>query len=160
MERKMYKPDRQLPVEEMKALFEKGHHGTLSVNGDDGYPYAIPVNYVYMNDKIYIHSAKYGYKVEALEKDNKVCFSAILNSEIVQPACTAAFESVVAFGKVRFLEDGDEKLAALTAFVDRFTPDFKEKNMKFLEGAYAKTAVICIDVESITGKAYRMGASW
>ena len=160
MERNMFKANRQLPIEETKALFEKGHHGILSVNGDDGYPYAVPVNYVYLNDKIYIHSAKYGYKIDALNQDNKVCFTAILNSEILPSHFTAAFESVVAFGKVTFLEDGDEKRTALTTFIDRFSPDFKENGMKFLEGAYAKTAVLRIDVDSITGKAYRGGAKW
>lgn len=160
MERKMAKADRQLPIEETKALFEKGHHGILAVNGDDGYPYAVPVNYVYLNDKIYIHSAKYGYKIDALNQDNKVCFTAILNSEILPSRFTAAYESVVAFGKASFLEDGDEKREALTAFIDRFSPDFKENGMKFLEGAYSKTAVICITVESITGKAYRGSVKW
>ena len=45
MERKMYKEKRQLSAEETQALFVKGHHGILSVNGDDGYPYEVPVNY-------------------------------------------------------------------------------------------------------------------
>ena len=77
MNREMYKKDRQLPEEQARAIFEKGHHGILSVNGDDGYPYGVPVNYVYLNDCIYIHSAKYGYKIEALENNRKVCFTAI-----------------------------------------------------------------------------------
>ena len=52
MERKMYKEKRQLSAEETQALFVKGHHGILSVNGDDGYPYAVPVNYVFIDGKI------------------------------------------------------------------------------------------------------------
>ena len=43
MERKMYKEKRQMEDAEAKSLFAKGHHGTLAVNGDDGYPYAVPV---------------------------------------------------------------------------------------------------------------------
>ena len=90
MKREMYKKDRQLPEEQARAIFEKGHHGILSVNGDDGYPYGVPVNYVYLNDCIYIHSAKYGYKIEALENNRKVCFTAILSSEILPSKFTAA----------------------------------------------------------------------
>ena len=57
MARKLYKEKRQLSAEETQALFAQGHHGILSVNGDDGYPYAVPVNYVFIDGKIYIHSA-------------------------------------------------------------------------------------------------------
>ena len=123
MERKMYKEKRQLSAEETQALFVKGHHGILSVNGDDGYPYAVPVNYVFIDGKIYIHSAKYGYKIDALKQNDKVCFTAILNSQIIPDKFTAAFESVVAFGKASFIDDGDEKLTALRTFIERFSPD-------------------------------------
>lgn len=78
MERKMYKEKRQLSAEETQALFVKGHHGILSVNGDDGYPYAVPVNYVFIDGKIYIHSAKYGYKIDALKQNDKVCLPLFL----------------------------------------------------------------------------------
>lgn len=158
MEREMYKKDRQLPPDKTKERFEKGHHGIISVNGDDGYPYGVPVNYVYLNDKIYIHSAKYGYKMEALEKNDKVCFTAILNSQILPEKFTAAFESVIAFGKAALVEDSAEKKAVLDTFIERFSPDFKENGQKFIAGAIGKTAIIRIDVESIKGKAYTDGA--
>ena len=157
MEREMYKKDRQVPLEKTKELFEKGHHGIISVNGDDGYPYGVPVNYVYLNDKIYIHSAKYGYKIEALEKNDKVCFTAILSSQILPGKFTAAFESVIAFGKAALIHDEAEKKEVLDTFIDRFSPDFKESGEKFIAGAIAKTAIIRIDVESIKGKAYTDG---
>ena len=54
----MYKEKRQLSAEDTQALFAQGHHGIISMNGDDGYPYAVPVNYVFIDGKIYIHSAK------------------------------------------------------------------------------------------------------
>lgn len=159
MEREMYKKDRQLSADKTKEIFEKGHHGILSVNGDDGFPYGVPVNYVYLNDAIYIHSAKYGYKIEALQKNNKVCFSAILNSEILPQKFTAAFESVIAFGTASFVEDTEEKRQALETFIERFAPDFRESGQKFIAGAFEKTAIIKIQVESIKGKAYSDG-SW
>ena len=142
MNREMYKKDRQLPEEQARAIFEKGHHGILSVNGDDGYPYGVPVNYVYLNDCIYIHSAKYGYKIEALENNRKVCFTAILSSEILPSKFTAAFE----------------KQKALETFVDRFSPEFKENGRKFIAAAFEKTAIIKINVESMKGKSYQEGA--
>lgn len=159
MEREMYKKDRQLSAEKTAEIFEKGHHGILSVNGDDGYPYGVPVNYVYLDGRIYIHSAKYGYKMDALEKSDKVCFTSILDSEILPSKFTAAFESVIAFGKASLVSDDSEKKKVLDTFIDRFAPEFKEGGQKFIKTAFEKTAIIKIDVESIKGKAYKDG-SW
>ena len=129
-------------------------------NGDDGYPYAVPVNYVFIDGKIYIHSAKYGYKIDALKQNDKVCFTAILNSQIIPDKFTAAFESVVAFGKASFIDDGDEKLTALRTFIERFSPDHQEAGERVIHAAYEKTQIIRIDVEQMTGKAYRPGNKW
>ncbi|MBQ2297216.1 MAG: pyridoxamine 5'-phosphate oxidase family protein [Ruminiclostridium sp.] len=157
MERKMHKIARQMPDAEARELFEKGHHGILALNGDEGYPYAVPVNYVYLNEKIYIHSAKVGYKMDALQKDSKCCFSAILSSEILPKQVTAAFESIIATGKVNLVEDEAERRTAMETFVHRFCVDAIDEGMAFLEKALAKTAVLRIDVEQLTGKAYRGG---
>lgn len=152
MNREMYKKERQMSSEATAAIFSKGNHGTLAVNGDDGYPYAVPVNYVYDGGKIYIHSAKYGYKIDAVKRDDKVCFSAILNSKVQQDKFTAAFQSVIAFGKISFVEDEAEKKRILEQFIYKMSPEFVEGGMKFVNAAIGKTALLCIDVEEIKGK--------
>lgn len=152
MNREMYKKERQISDEAARELFAKGNHGTLAVNGDDGYPYAVPVNYVYYGGSIYIHSAKYGYKIDAVQRDDKVCFSAILDSEIQQDKFTAAFRSIVAFGRISFVEDEAEKKRILEEFIYKMTPDFIEGGMKFVKGAIGKTALLKIEVEEIKGK--------
>ncbi|MDO4516710.1 MAG: pyridoxamine 5'-phosphate oxidase family protein [Bacillota bacterium] len=158
MERKMHKIKRQLPDSEAKALFEKGHHGILAVNGDDGYPYAVPVNYIYLNEKIYIHSAKVGYKIDAINRDSKVCFSAILSSEILPQEVTAAFESVIATGKITMVEDETERRQVMETFIYRFCEGAIDTGLAFVDKTLDKTAVLRIDVEQLTGKAYRGGA--
>lgn len=152
MNREMYKKERQMSSEATAAIFSKGNHGTLAVNGDDGYPYAVPVNYVYDGGKIYTHSAKYGYKIDAVKRDDKVCFSAILNSKVQQDKFTAAFQSVIAFGKISFVEDEAEKKRILEQFIYKMSPEFVEGGMKFVNAAIGKTALLCIDVEEIKGK--------
>ncbi|MBQ1501740.1 MAG: pyridoxamine 5'-phosphate oxidase family protein [Firmicutes bacterium] len=153
MERKMHKIKRQMPEDAAKAAFEQGHHGTLAVNGDDGYPYAVPVNYVYMDDKIYIHSAKVGYKIECIQKDSKVCFSAILDAQVVPKMVTARFTSVIAFGKASLVEDEDERYKVLKTFVDRLCgPGALTEGMTFLKKTISHTAIIRIDVEELKGK--------
>ena len=56
-----------------------GRRGILAVNGDDGYPLALPVNYVFDADanRIYFHGAKAGHKVDSLRRDDRVCFTVI-----------------------------------------------------------------------------------
>lgn len=154
MEHKMHKANRQLSPEDTLAVLKRGDYGTLSVNGDDGCPYATPVNYIVVNDTVYIHSAPYGYKVECLQKDAKCCFSAIVSAQIVPSKITATFESVVITGKVTFVEDKAEKRAALEAFVTQKHPGYEEIGFKMIEKQIDKTAVLRIDVQEMTGKAY------
>ena len=65
----MYKSKRQLSDADTLELLKKGDHGTWPSQGDDGYPYATPVNYILVGDKLYLHSAPYGYKIECLQRD-------------------------------------------------------------------------------------------
>lgn len=155
MEHKMHKAERQLSREDTLTILKRGDHGTLSVNGDDGYPYATPVNYIMVDDKLYIHSAPYGYKMECLEKSKKCCFSAIISSQIIPSKITAAFESVVMIGDVVMVEDQAEKRAALEAFVTQKHPGYEEVGFKMIEKQIDKTAVLRIDPQSMTGKAYK-----
>lgn len=154
MEHKMHKASRQLSDAETLAILKKGDHGTLSVQGDDGYPYSTPVNYIMVDDKLYIHSAPYGYKIECLERNTKCCFSAIISAKIIPSKITAAFESVIMTGNAVFIEDQAEKRAALEAFVTQKHPGYEEVGFKMIEKQIDKTAVMRIDPISMTGKAY------
>lgn len=151
----MHKADRQLSPEETLAILKKGDHGTLSVNGDDGYPYATPVNYIVVNDTVYIHSAPYGYKMECLEKSKKCCFSAIVSAEIIASKITATFESVIITGDVAMVTDQAEKRTALEAFVTQKHAGFEEVGFKMIDKMIDKTALLRIDAKEMTGKAYR-----
>lgn len=152
MKREMFKSKRQMSEEAVVRACEKGNHGTLSVNGDDGYPYAVPVNYVYDNGKIYIHSAEYGYKVDCIKRDDKICFSAIINSKVEQSKFTAAYRSIVATGRIHAVENENEKRRILEKFIYKMAPDYIDGGMKFVENAIGKTLLLCIEIEEIKGK--------
>ncbi|MCI5498420.1 MAG: pyridoxamine 5'-phosphate oxidase family protein [Clostridiales bacterium] len=154
MEHKMHKASRQLSDAETLEILKKGDHGTLSVQGDDGYPYSTPVNYIMVANKLYIHSAPYGYKIECLERNTKCCFSAIISAKIIPSKITAAFESVIMTGNAVFIEDQAEKRAALEAFVTQKHPGYEDVGFKMIDKQIDKTAVMRIDPISMTGKAY------
>lgn len=90
-----------------KALLRESKRGVFAVNGDDGYPYAIPINYFYDEEagKIFFHGAKAGHKVDALKKNDKVCFT-VYGNEIKKEDDWAPFlSSVVVFGRCKLISD-------------------------------------------------------
>ena len=62
--REMRRKDRQVYDDMVSEILEKGEYGVISVSGENGYPYGVPVNYVYLNGNIYIHCAKTGHKLD------------------------------------------------------------------------------------------------
>lgn len=84
MFRTIRKKKNEISIDTAKALLQSSRRGVLAVNGDDGYPYAIPINYVYDGDaqKIYFHGARAGHKVDALRACDKVCFTVYGNETI------------------------------------------------------------------------------
>lgn len=156
MSREMYKKERQVSPEQVTEMLLATTEGTLSMHGDDGYPYAIPVNYVYLDGSIYIHTADRGYKIDALKKNRKVCFSVIAQSVVAPELFTTKYKSVVAAGDVEFIEDQEEKQRVMEAFVSRFSPGLEEGGMKFINAALHRTAILKIHIREMKGKAFRM----
>ena len=154
-ERPIRRKERALPEEEARRLLETGTYGVLAVTGDEGWPYAVPMNYIVMNGAIYLHCAREGHKIDAIRADDRVCFTVTTKDELVPDHITTMYESVVVFGRAAILEDDKERIAALETLVDRLgnvTPEIKEK---YIHRKQAKTALIRIDPVRITGKANR-----
>lgn len=151
MFRTMRRSKQLLSVEDIKAVMERCTNGVFSCSGDEGYPYAVPVNFVYYNERIYFHSAKSGHKIDSIMKDPKVCFTVIDEDTIVSEEFTSYFRSVVAFGKSRIVE-GEEWLTSFKALVEKYSGDQpeerKHKEISACTGAY----IIAIDIEHMTGK--------
>ena len=88
----MFRPIRrkkkEMDIDAAKELLQCSRRGVLAVNGDDGYPYAVPVNYFYDSDagKIYFHGARVGHKVDALKASDKVCFTVYGNETVKEEA--------------------------------------------------------------------------
>lgn len=95
----MFRPVRRiknaLGEEATKEILRSARRGVLAVNGDGGYPYAIPINYLYDEEagKIYFHGAKAGHKADSINKCDKVCFTAygdeIIREEYGRRSCAA-----------------------------------------------------------------------
>lgn len=151
MFREMRRGKQLLSMEDTIAVMDRCTNGVLACLGDEDYPYAVPLSYVYFNDKIYFHSAKDGHKIDAITKNPKVSFSVIDEDKIVREEYTTYFRSVLAFGKARIVEDA-ERLEAYKALVEKYSGDQSEECKQETINRCTQAYVIAIDVEHITGK--------
>ena len=136
---------------DMELLLERMPAGRLAVTTEEG-PYVVPVNYLFLEGAIYIHSGQTGRKMEALQADPRVCFlvDEVGPQVVWDQGCgiSQIYASVICFGKAEFVEDPVEKRRILEAMVRKFVPEdhpLKDQNI-------AKTAVIKIVIESMSGK--------
>ena len=151
MFREMRRGRQLLSMEDTATVMDGGSNGVLACFGDDDYPYAVPLSYVYFNEKIYFHSAKAGHKVDAIIKNPKVSFAVIDEDTIASEKYTTYFRSVVAFGKARIVE-GNEWMEAFKALVEKYSGDQSEEaKHKEITGC-ARSYIFAIDIEYITGK--------
>ena len=153
MIRKMRRFKQQLSDEAARELMEQTPWGTLAVVGDDGYPYAVPLNYVWLDGRIYLHGAAQGHRFDALLQNPKVSFAVVGRNELAPEKLTTLYTSAIAFGTARPVEDDAEKRAALEALADKyFAANDREKNLAEIDRDWKIVRVFAIDVEHLTGK--------
>lgn len=151
MNRPMRRHRQSLPAEECQSILDRNTHGVLAMNGDDGYPYAVPLSYAMADGKIYFHSAVVGHKIDALRACDKVCFTVVDADEIVAERFTTYYRSVIVFGRARILTDPADLRSALEALADKYSPNASGRE-KEIEGALSRVAVIELTPDEITGK--------
>lgn len=152
MFRKMRRFRQQLPEEENVQILKEGSHAVLALHGDDDYPYAVPVSYVYEDGKIYFHGAKAGHKVDAINKDEKVSLCVVAADDVVASEATTYFKSVIAFGRVRQLTGESEIRAAAVKLGEKYSHAYRKKYMGDIDRQIGALACFEISIEHLTGK--------
>lgn len=152
MFRPMRKESRALSVAEAEALLRRATSGVLSLHGDDGYPYGVPVSHVYQDGHIWFHCAVEGHKLDAIQACPKVCFTVVTGDEPWPEKFTTRYESAIAFGTARILTDPAEKMAAMDRLLDKFCPGLMEEGRKQMVASMDHTCLVEITVEHLTGK--------
>ena len=102
-----------LTENECIEILNNNTNGVLALSGDEGYPYAVPLSYVYFDGCIYFHSASEGHKIDSIKRNGKASFCVVAEDNIVPEKFTTYFKSVIAFGRVELIEDEKEKINAL-----------------------------------------------
>ena len=152
MFREMRRFRQKLGEKECVEILNSGREGVLAVSGDDGYPYAVPLNFVYKDGVIYFHCAKSGHKLDAIRKDGKASFCVIDKGDIVQEKFTTYFRSIIAFGRVSEVSDDGEKYESVKALAEKYCPDFKEGIPDEIKKEWAPLNVLKFEIEHLSGK--------
>ena len=153
MFRKMRRFKQQMTDEACKDVLRDEKRGVLSVIGDDGYPYGIPIDYWYCDEdgKIYFHGAKEGHKIDAVRACDKVSFTVIDEGVREGEDWPLHFQSVIVFGRIREVEDYDKAMVICRNLLLKFTDDEAE-----IEHEIEKSGphVLCLELtpEHMTGK--------
>ena len=125
MFREMLRKKQQLSPQECIRILKEEKRGVLSVLGDDGYPYGMPMNHYYSDEdgKIYFHSGKTGHKVDAIMREPKVSFCVCDQGVREDGDWALTFRSVIVFGKIEIVEDYDRIIEISRALSHKFTQD-------------------------------------
>lgn len=153
MFREMRRKKQALDKATCEKILSEEKRGVLAVNGDDGYPYAVPMDFFYdaSAQAIYLHSAIAGHKVDAITHNDKVCFTT-WNKGVQQEGDWSYFvDSVIAFGRARTVEDETERLSATKKLGMKYYPTEEEVDFE-IERDLKRMLLIRIDIEHMTGK--------
>jgi uncharacterized protein len=152
MFREMRRFRQAMTAEQCAEALEHGTSGVLAVAGDDGYPYAVPLSYLYLGGKLYFHCAKSGYKLDALRSNAKVCFCVTDKDEVVPEKYTTYYRSVTLFGRARVIADDTEKREYLGKLAAKYSPNDERGCREEVEKSLARVCVVEVTVEHMTGK--------
>ncbi|MBE5761368.1 MAG: pyridoxamine 5'-phosphate oxidase family protein [Clostridiales bacterium] len=155
MFRQMRRSGQLLPESESIKILMNSTSGVLSLLGDDGYPYGVPLSYSYDDGKLYFHCAKVGHKIDAVKNYDKASFCVIEKDQVVEEEYTSYYRSVIAFGKVHVVEDENEKLRIINHIAAKYVPGREEARKIAINKEFAGMAIIQMDIEHLTGKEAR-----
>ena len=153
MFRQMNRKKQQLTDEECREILKSELRGVLSLNGDDGYPYGLPTNHYYSEEdgKLYFHSGKKGYKIDAIRRDNRASFCVYDGGFRREGEWALNIRSVIVFGKIEFVDDQKE-INRISALLSRKFTDDNEYIEKEIETYGAATLMFELVPEHMTGK--------
>lgn len=154
MFRKMRRQEKEIENKEIEEILNKGEYGIFATIGENGYPYSVPLNYVYFEDCIYFHSAKSGHKIDNIKNNDKVSFCVVGDTEVLPSEFNTKYESVIVFGSAIGI-DGKEKEKALLKIIEKYSLEFLEEGKLYISKAKDATSVVKISIDHMTGKAIR-----
>ena len=153
MFRAMRRFKQQLTEADCFAVLQTAKRGVLAVHGDDGYPYAVPLNFVFDPDArtLYFHMAVEGHKLDAIRRDSKVCFTVMDDGYKVEGDWAWYVKSVVVFGKAEVIADDAARDRRLRALAAKYFPPEENVEADMARNA-PRALVVAVRIEHMSGK--------
>lgn len=153
MFRELRRKRQALSRADCEAVLSRGTSGVLALAGDDGYPYAVPLSYLYEDGKLLFHCAREGHKIDAVARCDKASFCVIDQDRVVPEEYTTYFRSVIAFGRIRVIGDDGERRAAVERLALKYHPgDTWENRNRYIDKEWAPLCMLEMTVEHLSGK--------
>jgi nitroimidazol reductase NimA-like FMN-containing flavoprotein (pyridoxamine 5'-phosphate oxidase superfamily) len=150
----MRRKDRGTAEPEARELLERGEYGVLATVSADGAPYAVPLSYCVIDNRIYFHCALEGHKLENIAADSRVSFCVVGATEVLPEKFSTRYESVIVTGPATEVCDA-EKQRGLEGLVAKYSAEFREAGERYIASDSPKTRVFRISIDAISGKARR-----
>ena len=153
----MFRPMRrfkqQISEAECIRILKEQPRGVLSLIGDDGYPYGIPLDHWYCEDdgKLYFHGAKEGHKIDAIASCDKVSYCVMDEGFRKEGEWALNINSVIVFGRISLVTDNEKAKKICTEITRKFTDD-EEYLAHELEHAFPRVQCLELTPEHMTGK--------
>ena len=152
MFRELRRKEKRMPDAEALKILKEADFGTLATMGQDGYPYATPLNFVFHENAIYFHSAKEGHKLDNIAFIPRVCFSLVGYHKLMAEKFDTEYESVAVFGKAAQVIDEEEKHKALLLLVEKYSDAWRMQGLEIIDNGNCGAYVYRIDIQRMTGK--------
>ena len=153
MFRPMNRPKQAMDQAECIDLLRSQRRGVLSVRGDDGYPYGIPMDHYYCPEdgKIYFHSGKIGHRIDAMRACDKVSYCVYREAYKEPDFWALNFHCVHVFGRVEFIEDVEKIEDICRKLSHKFTDDNSYIENEIIRAGH-RTLMFALVPEYMTGK--------
>lgn len=153
MFRKMRRFGQQISDSECIEILKNTKRGVLSLIGDDGYPYGLPIDHWYCEEdgKIYFHGAKEGHKIDSIKNCDKASYCVYDEGYRKEGDWALNIKSVITFGRISLVEDNEKAREICTALTRKFTDD-EEYLEKELKNAFPRVQCLEFTPEHMTGK--------
>ncbi len=150
--RKMRRFKQQLPESECLAILEKEPRGVLAVLGEGDYPYALPLDFLYRDGKLYFHGARQGHKLDAIRRHDKVSFCVMDEGFRREGEWALNIRSVIVFGRIRTVDpSGEDVEELLRAFGGKYYPD-PESLEREIRSGIGRVQMLELTIEHMSGK--------
>ena len=142
----------QISELECEKILNEQDTGVLSIIDDNGYPYLVPLNYVYYEKKIYFHCAMQGEKIDCIKQNNQVGFCVIEKDEVMPEALATNYGSVTIRAQAKIINDENTKKDVLMKLCEKYAKEFLELAKKEISTSLQRTCIVELNIINMTGK--------